>query len=447
MYNLDDDIVALATLAGKSALNVVRVSGKSSLQLYKRLTKKKSVPKPNYITLHDIYNPKTKKLLDQAMVVYYASPKSFTGEDCLEIMTHGGVVIASQLIDACLFLGAKEAMPGEFSYRAFINNKIDLLQAESISMIASSTNDIDAYYAVNNTKGGLSEQINQSHQIIQDIITIGEHELDFDEGEITETKSSEYLTQLKKALSIVQKSLDQSYVLENNQTNQNIVIVGLPNVGKSSLFNALIGKSKAIVTNEKGTTRDVLEQSIYLGEHIVNLIDTAGLRKTKNKIEKIGIKKSLEEIERGDVIIIVDDRDPSLIFQKIKHKIKNKNVLLVQNKIDVEKKSLEKNIVFVSCKNKRGIKKLTTELSTIIKQNFSVFIKENTSLINKRQKTILTKVERGLAEAIKDYQLKEDLTLCLSLLYLVSNNFNALLRPVDKEEILNKIFGDFCVGK
>ena len=447
MYNLDDDIVALATLAGKSALNVVRVSGHSSLKIYKKLTKKNRPPKPNYISLHSIYNPLSNQLLDQSMVVYYAAPKSFTGEDCLEFMTHGGVVIVNQIIEACMDIGAREAMPGEFSYRAFINNKIDLLQAESIAAIAGSTNDIDTYYAVNNIKGGLSKKINKSHEIIKNIITIGEHELDFDEAEITHTKSSTYLTQLKKAFHFIDNTLQQSYVLEDNKACHNVVIVGLPNVGKSSLFNVLIGKSKAIVTNKRGTTRDVLEQSVYINQHIINLIDTAGLRKTRDEIEKIGIQKSLEEIKKGDIILIVDDKDPRLIFQKIKERLQNKSILLIHNKSDISKVEKDEDIISISCKEKVGIDKLTTKLSTAVEKNFNIFIDKNSTLVNKRQKKIITAIRDGLNGVIVDYETNKDLTLCLSLLYVVYNNFNSLVRPTNKEEILNDIFGGFCVGK
>ena len=447
MYNLNDDIVALATLAGKSALNVVRLSGQSSGKFYQHLTKKKTNPKPNHITLHNLYDPSTKKILDQAMVVYYAAPKSFTGEDCLEIMTHGGLVIVNQLIEACIQLGAREAMPGEFSYRAFINNKIDLLQAESIAAIAETTSEIDTYYAINNLKGVLSQQIQKSYDIIQEIITIGEHELDFSDNEITFTKSSEYLSMLKKALNFINKMLRHSYVLEDNKTTHNVVIVGLPNVGKSSLFNVLIGKSKAIVTSEKGTTRDVLEQSVYINQHVINLIDTAGLRKTKNKIEKIGVQKSLKEIKKADIVLVVDDKNPDVIFQKIKKTINKKPTLLIQNKSDLISVKSKKNISFISCKNKKGIDSLTTKLSTLVNKNINVFTKQNSTAINRRQKKLLLAVQKGLRGVVLDYKANQDLTLCLSLLYLVSDKFNSLIRPVEKDEILNKIFGGFCVGK
>ena len=226
MYRLNDDIVALATLAGRSALNIVRVSGASSLIFYKKLTKSKKTPRPNYVKLRALYHPAKNQRIDQATVIYYRGPKSFTGEDCIEIISHGGVVIVNQLLDALFSLGAREAMPGEFSYRAFVNNKIDLLQAEAISSIVNATNDLDSYYSLSAVRGNLSETIQKSYNIIKKIITIGEYELDFNEGEIDFTKLSTYIKGFEKAAAIIQKTMKQSYALEENKSGLKIVIIG-----------------------------------------------------------------------------------------------------------------------------------------------------------------------------------------------------------------------------
>ena len=342
MYRLNDDIVALATIAGKSALNVVRVSGSSSLKLYKKITKSKVVPRPNYVKLMYLYHPIKKQIIDQATIVYYKGPKSFTGEDCIEITTHGGVVIVNQLLDALLASGAREALPGEFSYRAFINNKIDLLQAEAISSIVNATNDLDSYYALSSVRGKLSSSIQKSHDAIKRIITTGEHELDFNENEIDFTKHATYIEEIKGAAKIIKNIIDQSYTTEDDKSGLKIVITGLPNVGKSSLFNILVGRSRAIVTSQKGTTRDILEQPIYIKDHLVTLIDTAGIRRANDKIEKIGIKKSLQEIKKADIVLVVDDADPRDVFEKIKEKLNTKTVFLIQNKTDLYDKNKKK---------------------------------------------------------------------------------------------------------
>jgi len=447
MYRLNDDIVALATIAGKSALNVVRVSGPSSLDFYKKLTKLRALPRPNYVKLLSLYHPIKKQNIDQATVIYYKGPKSFTGEDCIEITTHGGVIIVNQLLDALLILGAREALPGEFSYRAFINNKIDLLQAEAIPSIVNATNDLDSYYALNSIKGTLSSFIQKSHNTIKRIVTIGEHELDFNEDEINFTKHATYIRELKKATKIIKNIINQSYTMEDDKSGFKIVITGLPNVGKSSLFNLLVGRSRAIVTSQKGTTRDILEQSVYIKDNLVTLIDTAGIRKTKDKIEKIGIKKSLQEITKADILLVVDDIDPFGVFEKIKGNLNTKSVILIQNKTDINAKNKNKKIINLSCKNKTGTKKLITLLSTTIQSRADVFSQQHSCLINKRQKKLLNNIYNGLLQSSEEYKTNKDLSLCLSLLYGVLNDFNTLVRPTDKNQILNDIFGGFCVGK
>ena len=447
MYRLNDDIVALATLAGKSALNIVRISGPSSLKIYKKLTRSSVKPAPNYISLHSLYHPKKKNLIDQAMVVYYLGPKSFTGEDCLEITIHGGVIIVNQLLSACLEIGVRKASPGEFSYRAFINNKIDLLQAEAISSIISCTNDLDSYYSLNTIKGNLSQSIQKSFDIIKKTVTIGEHELDFNEGEIDFTKKSTYLMELKKSANIIKKVIEQSYTIEEDKSTLKIVITGLPNVGKSSLFNVLIGKSKAIVTDIKGTTRDILEQAVYIKDHLVLLVDTAGLRKAKDNIEKIGVEKSLEEIKNSDIVLIVDDKNPNIIYNKIKNQLKNKPYLLIYNKVDINTAFSNDNSILISCKKKTGFTNLLTSLSTLINNRIDVFSKQHSSLINRRQKILLENIDFQLSRAVNDFDANKDLVVCLSLLYDVLDSFNTLIRPINKDEILNDIFGGFCVGK
>jgi tRNA modification GTPase len=411
------------------------------------LTKTKGVPRPNYVSLCFLYHPKKKQAIDQATLVYYKAPKSFTGEDSLEITIHGGVVIANRLIDACLSFGVRGALPGEFSYRAFINNKIDLLQAEAIASIVNSTNDLDSYYSLSSIRGNLSGSIQKSCDIIRTFVTRAEHELDFVDGEINFTGLNAYLRDLESAKAIIKEILDRGYTIEDNKTNFKVVIIGLPNVGKSSLFNVLIGRSKAIVTNIKGTTRDVLEQQVYIKDSFVSLLDTAGIRRPRGRVEKIGVKKTFMEIEHGDIIILVDDRNTSKVFNQIKDSLIEKTVILVHNKLDKQTNKKEAGAINVSCKERTGIKELITCLSTEIEKKVDSFSKHHSCLINKRQVLLLEKIYGGLGVVGEDYKENKDLALCLSLLYGVLDNFNTLIRPINKNEILNDIFGGFCVGK
>ena len=339
-------------------------------------------------------------------------------------------------------------MPGEFAYRAFINNKIDVLQAEAIDSLINSDNDIDGYYSLNSLFGGFSKTIEKSLGELKALMTLCEHELDFSEEEIALTSHEEYLKRINLIRKSITETLKTSYTKDSRKSCTQVAIIGKPNAGKSSLFNLLIGKSKSIVTNIKGTTRDVLDQEIYIDDNLVKIIDTAGIRDSKNKVEKIGIKKSFQEIEKSDIVLIIDEKNPRLIYEQVKKNIDKKPFLLIRNKIDlcsVVKKN--QNIISISCKNHHGISELITALSTIIKNKVSVFKKQYLLMLNARQLKALLKIEGQLKLAYEDLKKNKDLTLCLSILYGALEEYNTLIRPVEKNEILNKIFGGFCVGK
>ena len=448
MYQTNDDIAALATLSGRSALNVIRVSGKSCMSIYKKTTGIKTSPKPNLVKLCCLKNPRNQEPVEQAMVTFFKGPKSFTGEDCLEFSVHGGSVVANKILNILYNLGVREAMPGEFAYRAFINNKIDVLQAEAINALIESDNDIDGYYSLNSLFGGFSKRIKKSLSELKALMALCEHELDFSEEEITLTSHEDYLKRINLIRKSITKTLKTSYTKDSRKSCTQIAIIGKPNAGKSSLFNLLIGRSKSIVTNIEGTTRDILDQEIYIEENLVKIIDTAGIRDSKNKVEKIGIKRSLQEIEKSDIILIIDEKDPRPIYEKIKKNIDKKPFLLIRNKIDLcgaDKQS--QDIIRISCKNHQGISKLITTLSTIIKNKVGVFKKQYLLMLNARQEKALLKIEEQLKLAYEDLKKNKDLTLCLSILYGAMEEYNTLIRPVEKNEILNEIFGGFCVGK
>ena len=446
MYNTADNIVALATLAGKSALNIVRVSGSSSAKIYKKLTKTTVLPKPNLCLPKYIYSLDGDKPLDHGMIIYYKSPKSFTGENSIEIIVHGGVIIVNKLIETIVKMGSRIASPGEFSYRAYINNKIDLIQAEAIASIVTAQSSVDSFYYLNAIKGNLSKEINSYNQKINDIITIGEHELNFSDNEITKKQSDEYIVSIKKIRKDIKTLIGSCYTLESDLSTLRIAIVGKPNAGKSSLFNILVGKSRSIVTNQKGTTRDTIEAELYIGDILIKLIDTAGLREGKSKVEKIGITRSYKEIDAAQIIIIIDDKSPKKIGELLG--IKNKNIILVNNKSDLKTKIEQgDNEIPISCKHNTGINQLSTKLLTECKSLESNFLTSFTYLINQRQISLLSKIATGLEGAILSYKQTLDITILISSLYSVRDIFNTLVRPNDKDEILNKIFKGFCIGK
>ena len=356
MYGNSDNIVALATLAGKSALNVVRVSGPLCKKFFQQLTHTAASPKPNHVYPKYIYSGPKKKPFDFASLVYYRAPKSFTGEESLEVSVHGGVLIANKLVETLVSFGARQALPGEFSYRAFHNNKIDLLQAESIAAIAEANNNIDSYYLLNNIKGALSKNLNIIKKDVVDLIALGEHEVDFTEHEMSLEGYNAFNNRLCDAKNKIDNILKGSYVSTQENSGIRVVIVGLPNVGKSSIFNHIVGQSRSIVTNEKGTTRDTVEKEIYIGTTLITLIDTAGIRTTESRAESAGIKKTYQEITSANIIIIADDTNPEKIYNLLTPHIKSQKVLLVLNKTDLIKNLKKCPVIFVANELSTGIK-------------------------------------------------------------------------------------------
>tara|TARA_Y100001970_G_C14154859_1_gene814940 strand:+ start:72 stop:1409 length:1338 start_codon:yes stop_codon:yes gene_type:complete len=445
VYNIKDSIVALATTPGQSALNVVRCSGSNCLELYRILTKSSGRPRPNHAHLKTLYY--NEKIIDQMMITYFRGPKSFTGEDVIEFSLHGGMVLIKHFISILESLSFRQAMPGEFSYRAFINGKIDLLQAEAINSLINSNNQLDALYSLNNLKGGLSKLVNSSINSLESLIVYIEHELDFDENEIDFIKIEKHIEaahQIEKKINTVLKS---SFLTNEKKSNVNIVFAGKTNVGKSSLFNKIVGYERSIVANKKGTTRDTVEIETTIDSFPVTLIDTAGIRETKEVIEKKGISRTHDAIKKAAIILFVDDTSPIGAAKKYSQHINSSNTLFIQNKIDINKKDKNKKTLFVSAKKNVGIDRLFTSLSTLINKKREQFISNNLYLINSRQRSLLLSCAQELKKAQSLARQTKDLVVFISGLRSAYGQIEALIRDHDKQKILNNIFGDFCVGK
>ena len=260
MYNTSDNIVALATAVGISAINVIRCSGPETLNIIQKLlpSKKRNL-KANMSFVTNIVNPKNGDIVDQSVVTCFIGPKSYTGQNMFEISAHGGPIIYHQIINILIEFGCRISEKGEFTYRAFINGKLDLIQAEAISNIVNGDSGLDTQYALDNLSGKLSLKINQISKKIKKLITYIEHELDFNENEITHKTLSEYLSLIENILIFSKKIKSSSFLSKSKNFDYSIAIVGKPNAGKSSLFNCLVGKNRSIVTNLSGTTRDTVE--------------------------------------------------------------------------------------------------------------------------------------------------------------------------------------------
>ena len=444
MYNTKDNIVALATTPGKSALNVVRCSGSGCLELYYHLTKLKKPPTPNMSCLKSVYNKDS--IIDELMLTFFAAPKSFTGENVLELSSHGGLIIAKKLISTIESFGFRQAMPGEFSYRAFLNGKIDLIQAEAISTIVDSNKNLDVLYSINNLKGSLSSPIKKILQECENVLAYMEHEMDFNENEIAFTRLSEYKKNFNKLEKKASKIIYASFLAKENKGNITISLAGKTNAGKSSLFNKLIGYERSIVTEQEGTTRDTVEASLIIGGQDISLIDTAGIRKTKNVIEKKGISRTYDAINRSDLVLFVDQEDPIKESKKYSKIFKNKEILFIKSKDDT-KTTKTKGIISTSSKKEGGTSLLFTELLTFIKKHGDSFSNKYMFLINSRQRASLVsfveEIKRGSVALTKT----KDLVIASSYLRGAHDNLASLLHGGDKNSTINKIFKGFCVGK
>ena len=444
MYNTKDNIVALATTPGKSALNVVRCSGSGCLELYYHLTKLKKPPIPNMSCLKSVYNKDS--IIDELMLTFFAAPKSFTGENVLEFSSHGGLIIAKKLISTIESFGFRQAMPGEFSYRAFLNGKIDLIQAEAISTIVDSNKNLDVLYSINNLKGSLSSPIKKILQECENVLAYMEHEMDFNENEIAFTRLSEYKKNFNKLEKKASKIIYASFLAKENKGNITISIAGKTNAGKSSLFNKLIGYERSIVTEQEGTTRDTVEASLIIGGQDVSLIDTAGIRKTKNVIEKKGISRTYDAINRSDLVLFVDQDDPIKESKKYSKILKNKEILFIKSKDDT-KKIKTMGIISTSSKKEGGTSLLFTELLTFIKKHGDSFSNKYMFLINSRQRASLVSFIEEIKKGSVALTKTKDLVIASSYLRGAHDSLASLLHGGDKNSTINKIFKGFCVGK
>jgi len=445
VFRDNDNIVAVATTPStSSALNVIRCSGDSIFDVYKKITKKNKSPKPNSAYLCSIFD-KQKNLLDKSVVTSFIGPNSFTGENIIEISVHGGVAVLNSVIDALLDCGCRLAEPGEFSYRAFINGKVDLIQAEAINALIKSNSNMEARYSLNSLLGKLSSIINDNIKTLTDLILYIEHELDFNDSELDFVTKKDYIKRVELLCRRGEEVLRSSFLATDKKTNISVCFAGKTNVGKSSLFNLLLGQKRAIVNKVSGTTRDVLSETITIDKTQISLIDTAGVRKTKNTVEKEGIARTKKAVLAADVLLFVDDKNPLGEFKKMK--IKHKNVLFILNKKDAAVRQGNKNIIYTSCKNSFGIKRLLTDLSTKVLEVRDIFYYNKTFLLNLRQKKSLESYLKNLRVAIKAFNETKDPSIFINCLYKALDSLSSTTKPIEKKSLLNKVFRDFCVGK
>lgn len=455
-----DTICGIATAQGEGGIAIIRVSGNKALEIVGRIFKG--------INNFDINNMKTytmkygniidsvsKEVIDEVIISYMKGPRSFTAEDVVEINCHGGVVSTNRVLDEVIKSGARIAEPGEFTKRAFLNGRIDLSQAEAVMDIITAKTDLAMKSAVMQSEGLLSREINKLRAYLLDVLALIEYDVDFteDDEEPDATVPVKVSESLNKAIIDMEKLLKGANEGKIIREGLKMTIVGKPNVGKSSLMNALLQEKRAIVTDIPGTTRDVIEEYINLGGIPVKITDTAGIRETEDVVEKIGVERSREKLEEADLVVLMldtsrplDDEDREIIKS-----IKNKKTIVLLNKVDLERKlQLEEldglhNLIEISAMTGFGIE----DLKQKIKELFFNGEVDNESLIitNSRHKQALYRALENCKTAEERLKMNEFLDL---ISIYVTSGLRALGEITGaelEEDLVNKIFSEFCVGK
>ncbi len=460
----DDTIVAVATAPGLGAIGVIRLSGKEAIPIINALFPAKDLAKQASHTLHVGFIKEDDVVLDEAVVSLYKNPRSYTGEDVVEISCHGSPYVQQRVLQACIHKGARLAKPGEFTQRAFLNGKLDLTQAEAVAdLIASETEGVHQT-ALQQMKGGFSNDIKQLREQLINFAALIELELDFGEEDVEfadRKKLEDLIGEILNAVGKLIHSFKLGNIIKNGIT---AVIAGRPNAGKSTLLNAVLNEERAIVTEVAGTTRDTIEEKLVVNGIVVRLIDTAGIREATDIVEKIGIEKSLEKIGTASILIYVFDASTSSgqeVLEDIgKLKQPGQQVLLVANKTDkLDTASLAKlefrinkgagnnyPVFEVSALNKTNIGELTEFLpSLVLNEKINT---NQTIVVNSRHfasltecETCLQKVQEGLFAGISGDLLALDIRHALQALGEITGEI------LHDRDILGTIFGKFCIGK
>jgi len=457
--NLDDTITAISTPIGEGGISVLRISGNKTFSVVENIFFKDKKGEKIFIasgvtshTIHFGYIIDEGSVIDEVLVSIFKEPNSYTGEDLVEISSHGGVYLVQRILSLILSKDIRHAEPGEFTKRAFLNRKIDLSQAEAVVDLIKAKTDSAHLSSIKQLEGSLSEFVNKARQDIIDFTSLIELELDFAEEDLEFVKKDELKRKIEKLMSRIDGILESYITGKIIREGVNLVIAGKPNSGKSSLFNYLLKTNRAIVSTVPGTTRDYIEESLNIKGVLFNLIDTAGLRFSSDELESEGIKRSFEKIEEADLILYLVDssEEEKLVNECLDYYKKNfdeKKSLILFSKIDITKDDFKKEGIKVSLYKDDTIEKLKEEM---VAKAVSEDVRKKAGdiiLTNLRHKICLENVVSSLGNAVKtiDENLSGEFVsvdLRNSLNYL-----GEITGEVTNEDLLNNIFRKFCVGK
>lgn len=456
-----DTICAIATPVGEGGVSIIRVSGEKALNIASNIF----IPKNSYdiknmqtytMKYGNVIDVENNEIVDEVILSYMKSPNSYTGENVVEINCHGGVVSTNSVLNQIVRAGARLAEPGEFTKRAFLNGRIDLSQAEAVMDIITAKTELSMKSAMLQSNGALSKEIAELRKYLLNVLALIEYSVDFTEDD-EDIVDDDLVIQIKDGIDttiskikILLKNANEGKIIRDGL---NVVIVGKPNVGKSSLLNALLREKRAIVTEVPGTTRDVIEEYINLDGIPIKIIDTAGIRDTDDIVEKIGVEKSKEKIEEADLVILmldtsreIDDDDKSII-----DKIIDKKYIVLLNKIDLDIKISQdimsnlNNKIYISAKTGKGIDDLKEEIKKLF---FNGEINSESLIIsNTRHKQALYRALENCDTALCKININEYLDLISIYITAAMKALSEITGDELDEDLLNKIFSEFCVGK
>ena len=435
---LNDTICAISTALKEGAISIVRMSGEDSLSILYGISDIKDI-KPNHIVYGHIYDED--QMIDEVLVSYFEKGRSYTREDMIEINCHGGVYVTRVILNLLLKKGCRLAEPGEFTRRAYLNGRIDLSKADSVNDLIKAQNSVQARSAIRGLNGSVERLLMPLMEEMKDVISMIEVNIDYPEYEDEVQMSTEIVRpHLEKWIKDVKDMIDKAERFRVVKDGLDTVIIGKPNVGKSSLLNALLDADKAIVTDIAGTTRDLVEGKVVLQNITLNLIDTAGIRDTSEQIEQIGIRKTMEAVEKADLIILViDASNITDEDEELMRKYQDRDLLVVYNKSDIK----ETGEISISAKNKE-IGKLVDYLNEKYKEDVS--LADEDILNNERQIALMKNCLNGL----ENMEMNLDTNSMDLVVTDLDEAYHCLCQILGKEyqeELIDHMFRNFCLGK
>ena len=452
---LNDTIVAQSTPQGEGAIGIIRLSGKDSIKITNKLFPSKDLSNVKSHTIHYGNLEYKNSIIDEVLVSVFIEPNSYTRENIVEISCHGSTFIIKKILSITVELGARIADKGEFTFRSFLSGNIDLSQAEAVSDLISSNSENSHKMAINHIKGVFSKKIKQLRKDLINLSSLLELELDFSEEDVEFANRDKLETLLDEIVSFNNMLLD-SYKLNNViKDGINVLILGKPNVGKSTILNSLLEDDKAIISDIPGTTRDVLEDTITIGGNLLRFIDTAGIRDTNDKIEKIGIKKALQQVEKAALILYVIDLEnsssKSIQSELDSNFLKNKNIIIVGNKNDLKIKKevneyfINNSLIQISAQKNEDIINLKNSLNSFIKEN--LVNSDSSIMINERHFAALNNVNKSIFNVKKNLKNKSNTDLLALDIKYALTHLGEITGEISNDEVLGNIFSKFCIGK